>query len=380
MKRKSAQKRSQQSQKNPLGYVPTRQSIDHWNLIKKDVYVAPPQRQIPAWLLPLAAFLLIVVIVFYVAPTMIERLSAVVNPTVPSGQAVIDQLYGEETAVVQVPVADLLVLDDIKAERIAQVLYNEPVTKLSKTATLGFTAVRLSDGTEGFMFSDQLSDRRDSIEPAGHQYRLIISAATRRIMTHASKGTLVAEVMMGTTLFSDYRGDGIYRVHLPDGKWGWISDEGTIALGIHDQVEPPKDLARYFVSSAMAFHRVTRLQNGLSVLGASSDGIAFVAAMINGVSLPRTMAGQYTVGIAVSTGLDPATGLAVLDQLKTGDLVFFAAGAGQKEPDEMGIVMTDGQILMSRRGWTSIRLVNLAQNPELHRLFLGARRVIVEPG
>ena len=379
LRKKTTGRRSAHKRSNLLGFVPDRRNTDHWNLIKKDVYVAPPQRHIPAWLAPLVSFLMIVLFVFFLAPTLIERLSGASNQTAPTGQAVVDQLYGEETSVVRTPVADLLEQDDIKSNRLAQALYNEPVTIMDQKAAYGFTAVRLSDGTEGFMFSEQLTKQRDSIEPAGHLYRLVISASTRRIMTHASRGTLVAEIMMGTVLFSDYRGDGIYRVRLPGGDWGWISDEGTIALGVHDSIKPAEDMARYFVSSAMAFHRVTRLQNGISVRGASSAGAAYIAARINGVDLPRTMAGQYRSGIAVTLTADETTGLAMLDPLDTGDLVFFAADGNEQEPSEMGIVMADGQILMSRRGWTSIRLVNLVQNQELHRILIGARRFIIEP-
>lgn len=376
---RSNRKERNRTYQSPLGSASRRPAADQWNLIKKDVYVAPPRHQIPGWLIPLASFLLIVLFVFVVAPALTNRISGMVNPTSPSGQAIVDQLYGDETAVVRVPVADLLNKPDLKGERVAQALYNEPVAKTDVPAAAGFTAVRLSDGSEGFMFADQLTDLRESIEPAAHQYKLVISAPTRRIMTHASRGTLVAEVMMGTVLFSDYRGDGVYRVHLPAGGWGWISDEGTIALGIHDMIKPAKDLARYFASSAMAFHRVTRLENGLSVRGASSTGMAYIAARINGVTLPRTLTGQSAAGKPVTLRTDPSTALLDLSVLKTGDLVFFASESDGKKPGEMGIVLTDGQLLMSRRGWTSIRMVNLSQFPELHRQIISVRRIITEP-
>jgi len=382
LKRRSSssnRKKRNQTYQRPLGSASQRPATDHWNLIKKDVYVAPPRHQIPGWLLPLASFLMIVLFVFVLAPALTNRISGMVNPTTASGQAIVDQLYGDETMVVRVPVADLLDKPDLKGERVTQALYNEPVVKTDEPASAGFTAVRLSDGTEGFMFADQLTDLRESIEPAVHQFKLVISAPTRRVMTHASKGTLVAEVMMGTVLFSDYRGDGVYRVHLPAGGWGWISDEGTIALGVHDAIKPAKDLARYFASSAMAFHRVTRLENGLSVRGASSAGMAYIAARINGVTLPRTLTGQYSAGESVPLRADPATTLLDLSTLKTGDLIFFASESDGHKPGEMGIVLTDGQLLMSRRGWTSIRMVNLSQFPELHRQIIGVRRVITEP-
>jgi hypothetical protein len=377
LKPESDQKRSNHARNERKGYTAPQLVEDRWKSHKKDVYVASLKRQTPAWLIPLVIFLGIIILVFYLAPTVTDKITNLIHP-VSTGLVTIDQLYGEETAVVCIPVADLLADDDIKAERIAQALYNEPVERIEEATAYGFTAVRLADGTTGYMFTDQLTTRRDSIEPAGHQYRLIISAASRRVMSHASKGTLVTEVMMGTILFSDYRGDGIYRVHLPGGEWGWISDEGTIVLGVHDVIQPVKELSRYFVSSAMAFHRVTRLQNGISVRGASSAGMAYIAALINGIKIPRTLSGQYMSGNMVQVGKDATTGLSVLTLLKTGDLVFFATANNKSEPDEMGIVMADGQILMSLKGATSIRLINLTQNLDLNRQLIGIRRIAVE--
>lgn len=355
------------------------QDRQYWNMSAKEVYVAPPQRSIPSWLLPLAVFLAIVLVVFYLAPRITDGIVQLVNPPTPTGESAVKHIYGDETLVVSQPVADLLAAADIKADRIAQALYNEPVTRTGAPAAYGFVAVRLQDGTTGYMFSSQLTAVRDSIEPAGHQYRILISAASRRIMSHASRGTLVAEVLMGTELFADYRGDGIYRVHLPGGEKGWLSDEGTLALGVNEKIVPPKDLARYFASSAMAFNRVTRLQNGLTVLGASSAGVAHIAGLVNGIDLPRTLAAIYQAGSSVPFTRSPDTGLVKMDTIRTGDLVFFSAVPGGTEPDEMGIVMADGQLLMSRRSVTSIRLVSLGQNAELGRLVLGIRRIIAEP-
>jgi hypothetical protein len=342
----------------------------------RDVYIEPTRRDIPSWLLPLIIFLLIVLIVFYLAPRITTSVIQLFKPAAATGDAVLDDLYGEETLVVTESVANLLADDDLKSSRVAQALYNEPVTQLKEQTNFGFTAVRLRDGTTGYMFSDQLTDYRGSVEPAGHSYRLVITAASRRVMSHASRGTLVAEVMMGTELFADYRGNGIYRVHLPGGGKGWISDEGTVALGIHEKLKPPADLERYFVSSAMAFHKVTRLENGLSIRGASSTGIAYIAGLVNGVDLPRSLASLYTTGTPMPFSRDAETGLLSTSDLHTGDLVFMAATVNGSEAQEMGIVMEDGQLLMTRRGSTSVRLINLDQEPELNRLIIGIRRVL----
>jgi len=360
------------------GFVPPRQVEDHWRFYRKGLYVTRPGRSLPAWLIPLIALLLIVVLVFWGAPTVITRIRMALNAGQDNGQDQASLLYDASTWTVGRSVADVFDKDDIKAGRITQALFNEPVSILSTDCVYGFVQVRLSDGTEGYMLKEDLADSRDSIEPDFFTYKLVIAATTKRVMSHASKGTLVAEVMMGTILFADYRGDGISRVRLPDGSYGWVSDEGVIVLPALGQIDPPADGARYFCTTALAFNQVTVLQNGQSIRGISTVGIARLAGAVNGIALPRTLLDLSRSGTAVELAKTEETGLINLDTLKAGDLVFLAAaynGPDVPQPSDMAIYLGSGQILYAQSGQSSIRLIDLTQNTDLWQRLILARRL-----
>lgn len=373
----SESKKKRPDRRNRQGFVPPRQVEDHWNLYRKEIYVARPGRGLPAWFLPFLTLVLIIVIVFWIAPAIINHLqsSKTAGQEQQGNQASL--LYDENTWTVSNAVADVFASDDLKADRVTQALYNEPVKILSKDCTYGFAQIQLNDSTKGFMLVKDLADYRDSIEPDLFRYKLIVSAPSKRIMSHASQGTLLVEVMMGTVLYADYRGDGISRVKLPDGSAGWISDDGVVILSPHGKIKPPADGAKYFCSTALAFNQVTKLENGQSIKGISTAGIARLAALVNGLELPRSVAAQSKYGQAVTLAKNKETGLVKLELIKSGDLVFFANSSSEKDktPDTLAICIDQNQVLYVRPGQTSIKLIDLTQNKDLWKQIFLVRRL-----
>lgn len=364
--------------KSKQGFVPPRQVEDHWQFYRKGLYVARPGRNLPAWLIPLAALLLIIVLVFWAVPTAITRIQNALNAGQDASQDQASLLYDLSTWTVNRSVADVFDRDDLKAGRVTQALFNEPVTILPAGCTYGFVKVRLTDGLEGYMRSTDLVDSRQSIEPDLFINKLVIASPTKRVMSHASRGTLVVEVTMGTVLFADYRGDGISRVRLPDGSEGWISDEGVIVLPPLGQIQPAAAGARYFCTTALAFNQVTVLPNGQSVRGISTAGIARLSAAVNGINLPRSLQGQSQSGTLVPLAQDETTGMIKLETLQAGDLVFLAAQGDKSatpQPVDMAIYMGSGQILYARVNQSAIRLTDLTQNTDLWQRIIQARRL-----
>jgi len=242
--------------------------------------------------------------------------------------------------------------------------------------TFGFVRVRLSDGSEGYMRTSDLADSRESIEPDLFNYKLVIAETTKRILSHASQGTLLAEVPMGTVLYADYRGNGISRVALPGDKVGWIGDDGVIILAPTATIEPVANGARYFSSTALAFNKITILPNGQSIYGISTVGIARLAGAINGMTLPRQLMGQAASGRPAELRINAETGLIEADSIKAGDLVFFGGNPEDPEiPVDMGVCVADGQILYAGPGQTSIRLIDLLQHEELLKSIIFVRRL-----
>jgi hypothetical protein len=183
-------------------------------------------------------------------------------------------------------------------------------------------------------------------------------------------------VPMGTVLFADYRGDGISRVILPDGSSGWIGDDGVIILQPTGKIEPVINGAKYFCSTALAFNQVTILQNGQSIYGISTPGIARLAGVVNGINLPRSLAGLAACGQQVPLGKEPDTDLYILDPIQAGDLVFLSDNSGQSQaPADLAICVSAGQVLYARPGQSAIKIIDLTQAEDLQKRIMMVRRL-----
>jgi hypothetical protein len=367
--------RDNRRENRPRVFAGPRQVENYWNFYKRGLTVAKPGRGLPAWLIPLTALVLIVALVFWVAPTAINRIRLILSARGQDNNQHPSLLYGDDTWTVGRPVADIFERDDLKAARQSQALFNEPVQILSTNCEYGFAKVKLNDSLEGYMLVKDLADNRASIEPGLSLYKLVVASPSKRIMSHANRGTLLVEVMMGTVLYSDYRGSGVYRVVLPGGGYGWLSEDGIIALPPLGQVKVPDDAVRYFCSTAMAFNQITALPGGQSILGISTPGVARQAAAVNGLVLPRTLKGLAASGQPVSLVLDETTGRVRLDRIKAGDMVFLANGPGDSAPEDMAIYMGDNMALYASNSQSVVQLVDLTQHIDLWEKILLVRRL-----
>ena len=373
---KAEKSRGKHARQIKKGYQPAKKIEEHWDFFGKNIYVAKARSGMPPWLLPLVALLLIATLVFWGAPTLITRLQAYLNLDIGQETQPVDLLYGDDVWTVTTPVANVFDRDDIKAGRVTQALFNEPVWITSQDCALGFVKVRLTDGCEGYMRNDDLIDSRQSIEPELYKFKLVIAETTKRILSHARQGTLLIEVPMGTVLFADYRGNGISRVVLPDGQEGWLSDSGIIILPSTGKIEPVTDGARYFSSTALAFNQITHLPNGQSVYGISTVGIARLAAMTNGIALPRLLADQAASGSPVILEFDETTGLPDISVIRPGDLLFLSGRQDEAgTPSDLAICVAAGQVLYAHSGQTSIRLVDLTLDQDLQKRILFVKRL-----
>jgi gamma-D-glutamyl-L-lysine dipeptidyl-peptidase len=354
---------------------------DSWKYVDRKVYIDDAmRRRTPVWVVPAVVTLLLALLVFFVAPYAASGLQSLFgNGDVDPGQTAV-RVLADGTLVVKVEAADILDRPDLRGTRLTQALYNTPVVSDPARSVPGYTAVKLPDGTEGFITSDQLTSARDSAEPDLYKYKLVVSDRVRRIMSHASQGTLLQEVMMGTVLYSDFRGDGIYRVALAGGGTGWIGGNGLIELGVDEKVRMSG--AEAFVSSAMAFLDMTYLPGGLTQNGIDSIGLIQVSAAVNGKDLPRRLDALAAEGTEVALARDEVSGLWETDDWQDGDLVLFASATGDESGATYGDValyIGEGQVLMARPSRSSVRLVTLADDPALSARIALVRRIFPTP-
>ncbi len=363
MHKNKPQKQGQRNDRPLSSRSRRRSSEPYWTFYKKSLYVTKPASKRPAWLFPLLVTLLVIALVFWVAPKWIRRWEAGRDPLDPAQTAVQDQLYGPDVLVVTQPVAEVFDQPDLKAKRLAQVLYLEAVRRRPVHAEPGFVAVALDEGIAGYMLAEDLLADATAIEPARYPYRALVLAPTKRIFSHAEKGTLLLEVMMGTELFVDYRGAGVCRVQLATGDTGWISEDGVMVLPAQEAVAPPADPALAFCDTALLFLQATALEQGLSIRGISMEGVVYLSARVNGLELPRSLEGLCTAGLPVAVIRDEQTGQPVSHHWKPGDLLFFSADGSQ--PDRLGILIQPDQLLAIRPGQSSVRLLDVQKEEQL---------------
>lgn len=345
-----------------------------WKLDRGDEYIRRPRRvQWIRILFPAIVFFLILAMLFWILPAILPKLLTEEERSV----MILDEpqrVYTSDYRRVDEYVTSLMNKPDVKAERITQLLYNEPVRLFDAVETNGYVMAQSVDDLIGYIRVDDLSSDMDPIEPYMHPFRLVVSDVSKNIMSHPSSGTLELEVMMNTILYSDQKRDGVYHVALPDGKNGWISSSGVIELGVSDQIE--KVSTRYFVSSALSFVNSTYLDNGISRRGLSTEGLVYVAAAVNGVNLPRTMSGLIESGETVELQYDEVTGELLLESILPGDLVFLRHPS---DPTvryyEMAICTDTGVVMMVSQSRTTLRLTSFANNSAFISRISSVRRV-----
>ncbi|MBR2751244.1 MAG: hypothetical protein IKD90_08945 [Clostridiales bacterium] len=284
-------------------------------------------------------------------------------------------IYDDTYRVVTSYCTSLMEKDDVTSHRITQLLMNEPVHYLTDDCKNGYVLVRTMDNFVGYVKAEDLSADMTSCEPDLHLFKLVIADGSKRVMSHASNGTLIAEVMMNTVLYADVKRDGVYQVCLPNGETGWISSNGVVELGLTEKTE--KVGVRYFVSSILTMVNSTYLEGGLTERGISMEGLAFVSAAVNGIDIPRDMEGQMNSGEPVQLQYDAVTGELLLDSIIPGDLVFLSDPyhPESKRVYEVGVCTDTGVILMRSDSGTSVKLRSFTANSDIVKRIIAVRRV-----
>ena len=286
-------------------------------------------------------------------------------------QKEVNLMYDDSYRVVNVTATNVLTRPDNTSARITQVLYNEPVQVIDDSDA-EYTKIRTEDGIEGYVRAADLIDDTSSVEPDLHEYMLVISDTSKNVMTHASQGTLITQVMMNTVLYSDIKRDGVYQVSLPGGETGWVGSSGVIEIEPRSSIEVVS--SRYFVSSALSLVNATYFENGITKQGISVNGLVYVCSCVNGIVMPRTLEEQMAAGVSVPLEYDAVTGDLMIESIIPGDLVFLRSPTGIGEYDE-AICTDTGTLIMRSEAGTTIRLRNFTADSDIASRIVSVRRV-----
>ncbi|MDO5733928.1 MAG: hypothetical protein Q4P08_02165 [Eubacteriales bacterium] len=323
------------------------------------------KRRIPAWIIALVAIVVIAAFVIFWAPRIFHaRLKPEIRQEERRRGALI---YTENTAVVRVPQTAVYPLADNTRERLCSLIFNEPVEVLDKS--LGkYWLVKLPEGLEGYVASVDLDTDTEAIEPELAYYKAVVLAREKRLYSHARRGELKAVVPLGTVLFADYRSQELLRVKLAGGDNAWVSTEDLLILEPDQKITVPEaEQVSRFLSSLMAFYGAPRLPAQMTINGTDMAGAVSIAARLNGLELPRTIEAQARVGERVELARDQESGLVNLNDLKAGDLIYFAHPESPDKVFDLACVMEDSLVLMNQVNSSTIGIWDLANDEERHK-------------
>lgn len=362
--------------KIPLGTRPKRRPgfLASKNLLDyetKDVFVAPRTRLLPAWFLPLVMLVLVASLVFWILP---RQLAPKTEVTIPGAALPVER--DEHAVVVKVSSADVFDSPFLRGKRLTQVLYNEPLTIIDASPP-NHLGVELSDKTRGYVLRSAVSADTRSVTPTTGMQKIVVIASTKSIMSAASSGVLLAEAPMGSVLYSDYQSDLVMRLILPTGDYGWITfSNDVLLLGTDEAVTMPDNFIQSFTSSAMTFYNARWMPGGQTISGISPEGIARIAGLLNGVTLPHTLEKLAESGHEVKLPVNAETGSYDLRYLREGDLVFFFAPDAKDTIDSMAICMPQRQWMRTEQNRAAIRLVAIADQPDMASLIFKVVRLV----
>ena len=328
-----------------------------WGLDEKQATIRTGRKNLFIGLgIALGIIVLALASVFFILPRILPEVFKGTNIEL-FVQKQVDYVYTDpDYRVITEPAVSVYKAADVTTDRITQVLYNEVVRVLNDTPVNGFVRIETSDGIKGYIRDDSFISDMSSVEPDLYQYKLVISNPYKNIMTHASNGTLITKVMMNTELYGNVKRDGVYQVNLPGGDIGWVGSSGVIEIGTKSNTDVVS--SRYFVSSVLTFVNSMYLDDGLTMQGASVNGIAYVCSSVNGIKLPRSMAEQAQLGKEIDMGYDAVNGNLIVENILPGDFVFLrnANDPDGTEITEMAICTDTGTFFMISPAKTTVRL------------------------
>lgn len=344
---------------------------DMWGLGRRDSTVQiKSHKMLIRFIAAILVTAIIIASVFVILPKTLPELFRGTNIEL-FVQKEVNLMYDDSYRVVNVTATNVLTRPDNTSARITQVLYNEPVQVIDDSDA-EYTKIRTEDGIEGYVRAADLIDDTSSVEPDLHEYMLVISDTSKNVMTHASQGTLITQVMMNTVLYSDIKRDGVYQVSLPGGETGWVGSSGVIEIEPRSSIEVVS--SRYFVSSALSLVNATYFENGITKQGISVNGLVYVCSCVNGIVMPRTLEEQMAAGVSVPLEYDAVTGDLMIESIIPGDLVFLRSPTGIGEYDE-AICTDTGTLIMRSEAGTTIRLRNFTADSDIASRIVSVRRV-----
>ncbi len=249
-----------------------------------------------------------------------------------------------------------------------QALYGQQVELIeekgdwAKIVVLGQPTPNHERGYPGWIPKKQLATTSTFMEYKDNHPFAVIKKRTSWLYDDPSMKKPFMEISFNTQIPAIKQYGDIVKVRTPDGNNKWVKLED---VAIHEaELSIPYPSGEDIVTSAKMFLDLPYLWAGTSGFGFDCSGFTHSMYKSHGITIPRDASVQARKGIAVTK-----------DNLKPGDLMFFAYEKGKGKVHHVSMYIGDGKMIHSPNSAKSVEIISI-DVPTYSEEFTGARRYL----
>jgi cell wall-associated NlpC family hydrolase len=261
--------------------------------------------------------------------------------------------YEEKSARVNVSSSDVFSRNSQESERVTEVLLGDEFRVVREDEEWAYGYIPSQKGYRGWLRKEDLSFSSDNAP-----FKSFVQVKNAKARITFRDGSFL-NVYAGTRLPLLSKDNRRYEVAVPDGSTGYLPVEAAwVENERFGKVITPEDILQ-----ASKFYGSDYKWGGITAGGMDCSGFVYTAFRLNGIYLKRDSYLQAEEGSDVP-----------IDQLQTGDLVFFKSEKADRIT-HVGIYTGNGNFIHSSRGKKGVSVSSLSDE-HFRRNFAGARRIL----
>lgn len=225
--------------------------------------------------------------------------------------------------------------------------------------------IRMWDGYRGWAYSRWILCREHY--PTGHLVAVVTSLIADILTAPDTSSDLITKVVIMTELEAAEPEGGWVRVRLPDGREGYMPISDVMIRKAADSSCNQTPSGENLVSTAKRFIGVPYLWGGTTPFGLDCSGFVQLVYRIHGINLPRDSRMQACDERALPVERN---------DLKDGDLVFFAGGEDKEKVAHVGLAMGDGRFIHASGRGAGV-IISSLDEVYYTEIYWGARRMFL---
>lgn len=247
-----------------------------------------------------------------------------------------------------------------------KVIILEEKNNWAKVAVIGQPNPQNSNGYPGWMPSIQLEYN----EVYSHKDQgpfVLITSPTAYLYTCAKLKKKEIQISYNTCLPLLSKTRFAYQVLKPNGKKSWISKKDVKVYKSKKSI--PKPTGKKILKKAKKFIGLPYLWAGASGFGFDCSGFVFTLYQSFGITIPRDSGPQYKDKNSIKISKEK------IQDLKPGDLLFFAREKGKGKVHHVGMYVGNGRMIHSPNSKKSIEIIPL-NTPGYFEEYVGGSRYL----